>query len=163
MNGDDPKCAAHSYSGKDRRVAERRADECIWHEAHETRFLADERDIVESKRCITLIKEDMKSKVPMKLFYTIVGLIVLILGVQWQTYEKVNVIALEHTEAMGEISTSIVEIKSEVAHGNEASTYARTVIKDSLDQTRRVTDEKMAALQEGIEEINETIDELHNN
>lgn len=155
MTDNNDRCMVHhEYPGPERRIIpDRRVDRCIWHEAHETRFTADERDINDSKVCIRNIKEEMKLKVPMKLFYTIVFLIIAILGVQWTTYERVNTMALGHSEAMGSISTSIVEIKKEVAHGNNLSMVARDSIKEALKQQTKTTEEKMSRLQKTVDEL----------
>jgi hypothetical protein len=152
----------YDYEGVERRavpgmerriVSDRREDACIWHGAHEQRFEADERDIAEGKTCAAKIKEELKTKVPMKLFYTLVFLVIATLGVQWRIYEKVGALALDHTEAMGTINTSIVEIKKEVAHGNALSEVARDTIKDALKQQTKATEEKMVRLQKAVDKL----------
>lgn len=151
-----------NYPGPERRkrAGDRRSDECMWHEAHEQRFSTDERDIYETKTCVGKMKEEMKTKVPMKLFYTIVTLIVAIFAVQWGTYERVNTMALTHAEVMGSLNTNLVEVKGEIAqvkteitHANNINVGARTSIKEALVSQQKTTDEKLKNIQATIDRL----------
>ena len=143
------------YKGPERRKDSRRqADECMFHEAHEVRFGKDEEQIRTAVACIVAIKDEMKTKVPMKLFYTLVGLIVIILSVQWQTYQTVNQMAFEHEHQMGEINITVAEVKAEVRHGNILSTRARSSIKEALEETTKKTERQFDAIKKQIEKLN---------
>lgn len=147
-----------AYSGPERRkIPDRRSDECMYHEAHEVRF-----DNLEKKnkiicKNVETVKDIVDTKVPMKLFYSTAGgffvVILIILGVQWGTYVKVNDMALSHATAMGTINKSIAEIKLEVKHGNQISVQARTTIKEALIEQTKHTNEKMNSIQRQIEKL----------
>ena len=148
------------YAGKNRRAdcgGRRDSDECIYHEAHEVKFASDEKDIRANTTCILTLKEEMKTKVPSKLFFTYASavffLIISILGVQWSTYLTINEVALDHANQMGSINTQIAEVKLEIKHGNKSSEMAREAIKSSLTETTIKTETAMNDIKKQIEKL----------
>ena len=135
----------------------RDSDKCIFHEAHEIMFADDRADIKGHDLCITAIKREMQTKVNMKLFYATAGgvfaAILIILGVQWGTYQLVNSMALDHERAMGKISATLAEVRADIKHGNVVSAVARDTLKDSLDRQSKITEKNIDDIKEQLKKI----------
>jgi len=135
----------------------RDSDKCIFHEAHEIMFADDRADIKGHDLCITAIKREMQTKVNMKLFYATAGgvfaAILIILGVQWGTYQLVNSMALDHERAMGKISATLVEVRADIKHGNIVSAGARDTLKDSLERQSKITEKNIDEIKTQLKKI----------
>lgn len=157
-----PECPTE-YVGPERRKRQldrRSSDECLYHEAHEVRFEQGEKKSKIICHNVEVLKESMDTKVPNKLFYATAGgvflLIIIILGVQWGTYEKVNAVSVQHAEQMGSINVSITEVKSEIKSIQRVTTVEKQVVKDALERNQRQT-------KEALTDIKKTIQGLHDN
>lgn len=65
-------------------------DLCDYHKQHEEKFVHIERTLGESKEEARDIWENIKEKVPMKLFLLLVALMIGSLGFQWQIYDSLK-------------------------------------------------------------------------
>ena len=142
------------YKGVERRVRiEDRRAKCIYHEAHEEKFVDLKAHQTGFNRVIEKMLVSIDTKVPMKLFYVVVGLVMTILAFQWTTYERVNQIALTHIEAMGSIDTKITEIQSDIEHTNEVSAMEKEQIKFSLEANQNSTRANISKIETVVEDI----------
>jgi hypothetical protein len=168
------------YTGKEHRIGppDRRA-KCMYHEAHEEKFVSQEERVedlkekqktvchnleitrLELSRGLKEVDREVKAKVPMKLFYVMIGLVIAILAFQWTTYERVNSIALNHIEAMGEITVDIAAVKSNIENMKNINILEKNQITQSMDSNQMATKREIEKVQDSINEIKVAIDSEH--
>ena len=99
------------------------------------------------------VEAKVESKVPMKLFYVMVALVVSILAFQWTTYERMGTIALSHEHSAGELASQIREIKT-VIQGNQKLRNLETMqLKNAVERNTKITDEELEDLEKSINQI----------
>lgn len=161
----------NDYTGPERRkVADgrRKADECIWHEAHEERFLSNERKISavcraceNLKSAVDGITSDVSLKVdtrtPLKLFYgTAAGVIAIVLSIlafQWTTYERVGKIGLEAAKTMGQVQVKLTEIDGNVSGNQLINTMRDDNMERSIEQHLKNSEKALDKMQKSIDKV----------
>jgi hypothetical protein len=103
-------------------------------------------------KCIQ-VEAKVDAKVPMKLFYVMVGLIVAILGFQWTTYEKMNSTALKQEHATGELASTTREIKTAIQGHQNLNKIEIHQLKNAVDQHQSQIDRELEEVVESIKEI----------
>ena len=153
-------CHHSNYEGPERREGERRAT-CDLHSGIEKSIESSHGELkdLQSQACrkIDKIMVAMDTKVPMKLFYVMIGLVVAILGFQWTTYERVNTIALSNQKATGELKLSIEHVSSEVKSHQDINKMKLDNLTKSVDQHQVRADKEIGEIKSGIKEVKKDI------
>jgi hypothetical protein len=119
-------------------------------ERMETKFTDIAKDF--DNKCLT-VESKVDSKVPMKLFYVMVALVVSILAFQWTTYERMGTIALSHEHGTGELASQIKEIKTVIQGNQRLRNLEILQLKNAVERNTKITDEELDDLERSINQI----------
>lgn len=152
-------CKQSDYDGPERRTHERRG-QCSLHSGLETSY-ADLKDGQENFcKKLDKVAASIESKVPMKLFYVMIGLIVSILAFQWTTYERVNRIALDYQKSAGEVKVELQKIISNVDNHQAINKIELNQLTKAVDRHQTQADKEIGEIKAGIKEVKKDIQEL---
>lgn len=146
------------YTGPERRtVPDRRADECLLHSGLQQSY--DDLKELQGQACraIGRIEKALETKVPMKLFYVMIGLVVAILGFQWTTYERVNSTALLNQQQSSEIKLEIQKISSNVDNHQLVNKIELGEIRGAIKRHQTATDKEIETIDKNIREIKKSV------
>lgn len=154
-------CQHSDYHGPERRVSERRG-QCDLHSGLEKSY--DDLKDLQEKACkkIDKLSSSVEGKVPMKLFYVMIGLVVAILAFQWTTYERVQQIALDHQETSGELKVELQKIVSNVDNHQTINKIELNNLTRAVDRHQNQADKEIGEIKTGIKEVKKDIQELKN-
>ena len=153
-------CVHSGYNGPERRQGERRAEECMLHSGMQKSY-DDLKDLQEKAcRAIGRVEKSMEGKVPMKLFYVMIGLVVAILAFQWTTYERVNKIALENQKASGDLKLTIEKTNNNVEVQKNINEIELRNLANSVDRHQVVSDRTMGEIRNDIKSVKKDVQDL---
>jgi len=152
-------CHHTDYDGPERREGERR-EQCGLHSGLQQSY--DDLKDLQEKACrkIDRVTVAIDSKVPMKLFYVMIGLIVAILAFQWTTYERVNKIAVDNQAAYGELKLTIEKVSSTVSNHQDVNEVKLDSLANSVEKYTTQADKEREEIKMGIKEVKEDIQEV---
>jgi hypothetical protein len=152
-------CSNKNYNGPERRVVDRR-EQCDLHFGLEQSY-RDLKDLhYETGKKLDILAASLESKVPMKLFYTMIGLVVLILAFQWTTYERLNAVSLRNQEVSAEIKVNLKEITTSVAGRRELYKLEIDQLTKSIEDHQKKSNCEIAEIKNGIKDVKKDISEL---
>ena len=152
-------CAHAGYEGPERREKERR-EQCGLHSGMKQSY--DDLKELQSQACrkIDKLNTSIESKVPMKLFYVMIGLVVAILAFQWTTYERVNLIALDHQKNAGEMKVELQKIVSTSEGNRLVNTNEIGRLTRSIDRHQVSADKEIGDIKSDIKEVKKDIQSI---
>jgi hypothetical protein len=149
-------CEHSDYVGPERRKEERRT-QCSLHSGLQQSY--DDLKELQTIACrkIDKLSTNVDSRVPMKLFYVMIGLVVAILAFQWTTYERVNAIALSHQRSAGDMKVELQKISSTVDSNRLVNTNEISRLTRAVDRHQAQGDKENADIKNGIKELTREI------
>ena len=152
-------CHQNEYPGPERRVEERR-EQCDLHSGLQQSY-DDLRDLQKQAcRKIDKMTSGIDSKVPMKLFYVMIGLVVAILAFQWTIYERVNSTALSNLNATNDIKLQISEVKASAETHQVQNNMEIQQLTRSVDRHIITSDRAISNINTGIKEVKRDVEEV---
>ena len=147
---------SHNYPGPERRVEDRR-ENCPLHSGHEMAIL----DMKEKQRTVChnleVVKLEVDTKMPQKLFYVTAGGIVLlvisILAFQWTIFERVTAVGLTHATAMGEVRIQVEKISSAFENSRYVNKLEIKQIENSVRKHIENAEKDYGEIKNSIQDI----------
>lgn len=154
-------CTHSGYSGPERRTRERR-EQCLAHAGMEKGY--DDIKDLQQQACkkIDKLTASVDTKVPMKLFYVMIGLVIAILAFQWTTYERVNLIALDHQKTAGDMKVELQKIVSTSEGNRIVNTNEIGRLTRSVDRHQLQADKEIGDIKSDIKEVKKDIQVIRN-
>jgi len=152
-------CSNKDYDGPERRVFDRR-EQCELHSGLEQNYRELKDLHYATGKKLDTLAASLESKVPMKLFYTMIGLVVMILAFQWTTYERLNAVSLRNQEVSAEIKLNLKEITTSVAGRRELYKLEIDQLTKSIEDHQRNSNYEIIEIKNGIKDVKRDISEL---
>lgn len=136
------------YKGPERRTTPDRRQQCPMHD--------------EMRGDLHELRNDVKSKVPMRLFVGAlsgtIAIAIIILGVQWGTYQNVSDMKLANANAMGDIKSQMVKITLSIENNERLNKLKDENLSEAVQRHVKSTDKTVEEIKTSITKMEQVIE-----